>query len=133
MLKFQTSISFVHEIGTRVRISLMRSISRRQKDRDPQAVCSISAFSARPLLRYNFTATRSIHFHRRWVMTSLMCNLLVRTIKNILVLFRFLIKGWEARIGSQFGIFSFFLTFNFFISGLEARIRAQDFYRSWML
>ena len=82
-LNFQTSISFVHEIGTRVRISLMRSISRRQKDRDPQAVCSISAFSARPLLRYNFTATRSIHFHRRWVMTSLMCILLVRTIKNI--------------------------------------------------
>ena len=45
------SISFAHEIGTRVRLSLLRSISRRQKDRDPEAICSISAFSARPLLR----------------------------------------------------------------------------------
>ena len=45
------SISFAHEVGTRVRLSLLRSISRRQKERDPQAICSISAFSARPLLR----------------------------------------------------------------------------------
>ena len=45
------SICFAHQIGTRVRLSLLRAISRRQKERDPQAVCSISAFSARPLLR----------------------------------------------------------------------------------
>ena len=47
----KVSISFALQIGTRVRISLMRSISRRQKLKDPNAVCSISAFSARPLLR----------------------------------------------------------------------------------
>ena len=45
------SISFAHEVGTRVRLSILRSISRRQKERDPEAICSISAFSARPLLR----------------------------------------------------------------------------------
>ena len=38
-------------IGTRVRISLMRAMSKRQKERDPNAVCSVSAFTSRPLLR----------------------------------------------------------------------------------
>ena len=45
------SISFAHQIGTRVRLSILRSISRRQKDKEPNAICSISAFSARPLLQ----------------------------------------------------------------------------------
>ena len=47
----KTSISFAHQIGTRVRISLMKSIAKRQKEHDPTAVCSVSAFTARPLLR----------------------------------------------------------------------------------
>ena len=51
---FQKSVSFAHQLGTRVRISLMRSISRRQKEHDPNAICSISAFTARPLLRCDF-------------------------------------------------------------------------------
>ena len=45
------SILFAHTIGTRVRISLMRAISKRQKEKDPNAVCSVSAFTSRPLLR----------------------------------------------------------------------------------
>lgn len=48
---FQISISFSHTLGTRVRLSLMRSISKRQKLHDPQAVCSVTSFTARPLLR----------------------------------------------------------------------------------
>ena len=45
------SISFAHTLGTRVRISLMRAMSKRQKEKDPNATCSVSAFTARPLLR----------------------------------------------------------------------------------
>ena len=45
------SISFAHTVGTRVRISLMRAMSKRQKEKDPNAVCSVSAFTSRPLLR----------------------------------------------------------------------------------
>ena len=48
---FQISISFAHTIGTRVRLSLLRSVSRRQKDKDPKAVCSVSSFTSRPMLR----------------------------------------------------------------------------------
>ena len=44
------SISFAHTLGTRVRISLMRAMSKRQKEKDPNATCSVSAFTARPLL-----------------------------------------------------------------------------------
>ena len=44
-------ISFSHQIGTCVRLSILRSISRRQKEKKPNAICSFSAFSARPLLR----------------------------------------------------------------------------------
>ena len=44
------SISFAHTVGTRVRISLMRAMSKRQKEKDPNAVCSVSAFTSRPLL-----------------------------------------------------------------------------------
>ena len=51
MFKLQISISFAHNIGTRVRLSLMRSVSRRQKDKDPNAVCSVSSFTPRPMLR----------------------------------------------------------------------------------
>ena len=32
----------------------MKSISKRQKECDPNAVCSVSAFTARPLLRWKF-------------------------------------------------------------------------------
>ena len=49
---FQVSLSFSHQIGTRVGLSLMKSISKRQKERDPNATCSVSAFTACPLLRY---------------------------------------------------------------------------------
>ena len=45
------SISFCHQIGTRVRLSIMRMISCRQLAKEPNAICSVSAFSARPLLR----------------------------------------------------------------------------------
>ena len=45
------SISFAHTLGTRVRISLMRAMSKRQKEKDPNSTCSVSAFTARPLLR----------------------------------------------------------------------------------
>ena len=45
------SISFAHTVGTRVRLSLMRSISKRQKLNDPNAICSVTAFTSRPLLR----------------------------------------------------------------------------------
>ena len=44
------SVGFVHQVGTCVRLSILRSISRRQKEKQPNAICSISAFSARPLL-----------------------------------------------------------------------------------
>ena len=47
----KVSLSFSHQIGTRVRLSIMKSISKRQKDRDQNAVCSVSAFTARPLMR----------------------------------------------------------------------------------
>ena len=40
------SISFAHTLGTRVRISLMRAMSKRQKEKDPNATCSVSAFTA---------------------------------------------------------------------------------------
>ena len=39
------SISFAHTLGTRVRMS------KRQKEKDSNAICSVSAFTARPLLR----------------------------------------------------------------------------------
>ena len=45
------SISFCHALGTRVRLALLRAISRRQHDKDPTAICSVTAFTARPLLR----------------------------------------------------------------------------------
>ena len=51
LIVFQISISYSHTIGTRVRLSLMRSISKRQREHDPKAVCSVSSFTARPMLR----------------------------------------------------------------------------------
>ena len=48
---FQISISFAHSIGTRVRLSLMKSVAKRQKEKDPNAICSVSSFTARPMLR----------------------------------------------------------------------------------
>ena len=50
-LILQISISYAHSIGTRVRISLMKSVAKRQREKDPNAVCSVSSFTARPLLR----------------------------------------------------------------------------------
>lgn len=34
-----------------MRLSLLRSISKRQKEKDPNAVCSVSSFTPRPMLR----------------------------------------------------------------------------------
>ena len=34
-----------------MRISLLKSVSKRQKEHDPNAVCSVSSFTARPMLR----------------------------------------------------------------------------------
>ena len=48
---FQISISYSHTIGTRVRLSLLRSVSKRQREKDPNAVCSVSSFTPRPMLR----------------------------------------------------------------------------------
>ena len=63
-LNFQISISYSHTIGTRVRLSLMRSISKRQKEHDANAVCSVSSFTARPMLRVGGkdTGTRFLTF-----------------------------------------------------------------------
>ena len=51
---FQISISYVHSLGMRVRISLMRAVSKRQKEHDEKAVCSVTSFTARPMLRLIF-------------------------------------------------------------------------------
>ena len=34
-----------------MRISLLKSVSKRQKEHDPNAVCSVSSFTAHPMLR----------------------------------------------------------------------------------
>ena len=54
-------MSFSHQIGTRVRLSIMKSISKRQKECDPNAVCSVSAFTARPLLRWKFLIVLTLY------------------------------------------------------------------------
>ena len=46
------SIAYSHSLGTRIRLSLMRSISKRQRERDPKAICSVTSFTARPMMRY---------------------------------------------------------------------------------
>lgn len=48
---FQISISYSHTIGTRVRLSLMHSVSKRQREKDPKAICSVSSFTPQPMLR----------------------------------------------------------------------------------
>ena len=48
------SISYSHSLGTRVRISLMRSISKRQREKDPKAICTVTSFTARPMMRFVF-------------------------------------------------------------------------------
>ena len=45
------SISYSHSLGTRIRLSLMRSISKRQREKDPKAICSVTSFTARPMMR----------------------------------------------------------------------------------
>ena len=45
------SISFCHSLGTRVRLSLLRSIVKRKKEKDANVVCSVTTFTARPMLR----------------------------------------------------------------------------------
>ena len=52
---FKTSIAYAHSLGTRVRISLLRSVSKRQKEHDENAICSVTSFTARPMLRWLFT------------------------------------------------------------------------------
>ena len=37
---FQISISYCHSIGTRVRLSLLKAISKHQMEHDKDAVCS---------------------------------------------------------------------------------------------
>ena len=46
------SISYSHSLGTRIRLSLMRSISKRQREKDPKAICSVTSFTARPMMRF---------------------------------------------------------------------------------
>ena len=46
------SISYSHSLGTRVRISLMQSISKRQREKDPKAICTATSFTARPTMRF---------------------------------------------------------------------------------
>ena len=45
------SIAYSHSLGTRVRLSLMRSISKHQREHDPKAICSVTSFTARPMMR----------------------------------------------------------------------------------
>lgn len=47
----QVSISYCHSLGTRVRLSLLRSIAKRKKEKDPNVICSVTSFTARPVLR----------------------------------------------------------------------------------
>ena len=46
------SISYSHSLGTRIRLSLMRSISKRQREKDSKAICSVTSFTARPMMRW---------------------------------------------------------------------------------
>jgi len=46
------SISYSHSLGTRIRLSLMRSISKRQREHDSKAICSVTSFTARPMMRF---------------------------------------------------------------------------------
>ena len=45
------SISYSHALGTRVRLSIMRSISKRQREHDPKAICTVTSFTSRPMIR----------------------------------------------------------------------------------
>lgn len=47
----KVSISYCHSLGTQVRLSLLRSIVKRQKEKDPNANSSVTSFTARPVLR----------------------------------------------------------------------------------
>lgn len=47
----QVSICYCHTLGTRVRLSLMRSIVKRKKEKDRNVICSVTSFTARPVLR----------------------------------------------------------------------------------
>ena len=46
------SISFSHSLGTRVRLSIMKSICKRQREHDPKAICTVTSFTTRPMIRY---------------------------------------------------------------------------------
>lgn len=45
------SISYSHSLGTRVRLSIMRSISKRQREKEPQSICTVTSFTSRPMMR----------------------------------------------------------------------------------
>ena len=45
------SISYSHSLGTRIRLSIMRAISKRQHDHDPKSICTVMSFTARPMMR----------------------------------------------------------------------------------
>ena len=48
------SISYSHSLGTRVRLSLMRSMSKRQREHDPKSICTVTSFTSRPMMRFVF-------------------------------------------------------------------------------
>ena len=45
------SIAYSHALGTRVRLAIMRSISKRQREHDPKAICTVTSFTSRPTMR----------------------------------------------------------------------------------
>ena len=45
------SISFSHSLGTHVRLSIMKSICKRQREHDPKAICTVTSFTTRPMIR----------------------------------------------------------------------------------
>lgn len=47
----KVSVSFCHSLGTRVRLSILRSIVKRRKEKHPDEICSVTSFTARPMLR----------------------------------------------------------------------------------
>ena len=47
----KVSISYSHSLGTRIRLSIMRAISKRQRDHDPKSICTVTSFTARPMMR----------------------------------------------------------------------------------
>ena len=69
------SISYSHSLGTRIRLSLMRSISKRQREKDSKAICSVTSFTARPMMRLviyflSFLFLLNLDFYRGFIVYS---------------------------------------------------------------